>query len=103
VIGLFGLPTLEPRRTSFVHLREFERSGVTHSSVGSAISDAIEIEFASGSRLLILGAVDAALQWSLRWLMGGRNDSIPSGVRVWIATGSTDKRRGMNSLTLPVQ
>jgi transposase len=28
---------------------------------------------------------------------------IPSGVRVWITTGHTDMRRGMNSLALPVQ
>jgi transposase len=27
----------------------------------------------------------------------------PSGVRVWLATGVTDMRRGMNSLTLQVQ
>jgi transposase len=28
---------------------------------------------------------------------------VPSGVRVWIATGHTDMRRGMNSLALLVQ
>ena len=28
---------------------------------------------------------------------------VPSGVRVWLATGVTDMRRGMNSLTLQVQ
>ena len=28
---------------------------------------------------------------------------IPSGVRVWLATGSTDMRRGMNGLALQVQ
>ena len=28
---------------------------------------------------------------------------IPPGVRVWIATGHTDMRRGMNSLALLVQ
>lgn len=28
---------------------------------------------------------------------------IPSGVRVWIATGHTDLRRGMRSLALTVQ
>jgi transposase len=28
---------------------------------------------------------------------------IPSGVRVWIATGHTDMRRGMSSLALLVQ
>ena len=28
---------------------------------------------------------------------------IPSGVRVWIAAGHTDMRRGMNGLALQVQ
>jgi transposase len=28
---------------------------------------------------------------------------VPSGVRVWIATGHTDMRRGMNSLALQIQ
>jgi transposase len=28
---------------------------------------------------------------------------IPSGVRVWLAVGTTDMRRGMNSLAIQVQ
>ena len=28
---------------------------------------------------------------------------VPSGVRVWLATGITDMRRGMNTLALQVQ
>jgi len=28
---------------------------------------------------------------------------VPSGVRVWLASGVTDMRRGMNGLTLQVQ
>ncbi len=28
---------------------------------------------------------------------------VPSGVRVWLATGATDMRRGMDSLSLQVQ
>ena len=28
---------------------------------------------------------------------------VPSGVRVWVATGHTDMRRGMNGLALQVQ
>ena len=28
---------------------------------------------------------------------------VPSGVRVWLAVGHTDMRRGMNSLALLVQ
>lgn len=29
--------------------------------------------------------------------------ALPSGVRVWLATGATDMRRGMNGLALQVQ
>lgn len=28
---------------------------------------------------------------------------VPSGVRVWLATGATDMRRGMNGLSLQIQ
>jgi len=35
--------------------------------------------------------------------MDGCGDPIASGVRVWIATGHTDMRRGMNSLAVLVQ
>jgi transposase len=28
---------------------------------------------------------------------------VPSGVRVWLAVGRTDMRKGMNGLALPVQ
>ncbi len=28
---------------------------------------------------------------------------VPSGVRVWVATGATDIRKGMNGLALQVQ
>jgi transposase len=28
---------------------------------------------------------------------------VPSGVRIWLAAGHTDMRRGMNSLALQVQ
>ncbi len=29
--------------------------------------------------------------------------AVPSGVRVWVATGATDMRKGMNGLALQVQ
>ena len=29
--------------------------------------------------------------------------AVPAGVRVWLASGATDMRRGMNSLALQVQ
>jgi transposase len=34
---------------------------------------------------------------------GARMIPVPSGVRVWLATGRTDMRRGMNGLALQVQ
>ena len=44
------------------------------------------------------------------WVGGGRGQSsvgamilVPSGVRVWLAVGHTDMRRGMNSLAVQVQ
>jgi transposase len=44
------------------------------------------------------------------WVGGGRGQSVigamipvPSGMRVWLAVGHTDMRRGMNSLALQVQ
>ena len=51
-------------------------------------SQTIEIEFASGARMRIAGAADPATLTA-----GG----------VWIATGHTDMRRGMNALALLVQ
>jgi transposase len=43
------------------------------------------------------------------WSIAPRDDGTarmmlaPSGVRVWLATGATDMRRGMNGLALQVQ
>jgi len=66
----------------------------------------IEIEFATGARMRITGAVDAAAADG-RGCRTGRKSAamipIAWGVRVWIATGHTDMRRGMNTLALTVQ
>ncbi|MGZ9111498.1 MAG: IS66 family insertion sequence element accessory protein TnpB [Rhodoplanes sp.] len=37
---------------------------------------------------------------SRRWQ---RDDAFPTGVRVWVAAGHTDMRRGMRGLALQVQ
>jgi len=63
----------------------------------------IELEFGSGIQLRNL--------WGCRSGFGGGGDKgdaaamipISSGVRVWIATGHTDMRRGMQGLALQVQ
>ena len=47
------------------------------------------------------------LRWSRRrcgrWCGDDRMIPVPSGVRVWLATGPTDMRRGMNGLAIQVQ
>src|SRR6185437_967405 len=80
----------------FVPAMVVAASGATPVPNGPACSGAIEIEFAAGARIRITGAVDAATRTAAVI-------PIPSGVRVWIATGHTDMRRGMNSLALLVQ
>ena len=37
------------------------------------------------------------------WAFWVNDDPMPSGVRVWLATGHTDMRRGMPGLALQVQ
>ncbi len=37
------------------------------------------------------------------WTCWSGDDPVPSGVRVWLAVGRTDMRRGMNGLALQVQ
>ena len=59
----------------------------------------IEIDLGDGKRVCVDENVDAeALGRVFDVLI-----PIPSGVRVWIATGHTDMRRGMRSLALTVQ
>jgi IS66 Orf2 like protein len=42
------------------------------------------------------------LRWHVFWRCWSRHDSAP-GVRVWLATGHTDMRKGFASLSLQVQ
>jgi transposase len=43
------------------------------------------------------------LRWTGCWRFCRGDDPVPSGVRVWLAVGHTDMRRGMNSLAIQVQ
>jgi transposase len=66
---------------------------------------AIEIEFAGNARMRIPGSVSPALAAAV---VEGRGAGatmipVPSGVRVWLAVGRTDMRKGMNGLALQVQ
>jgi transposase len=62
----------------------------------------VEIEFAGNARAYpgldpgAVGGVD-------RQGIGAAMIPVPSGVRVWLAVGHTDMRRGMNSLAIQVQ
>ena len=97
-----GARSLVPTRTAS---RRADRPPevAAEAAIGPAgrCSGAIEIEFA-GVRMRITGSVPAA--WHGRGRGDGSGDDpIASGVRVWIATGHTDMRRGMNTLALLVQ
>ena len=67
----------------------------------------IEIEFAAGGRMRITGVVDAA---DCDGADEGADEGqaaamipVPSGARVWLATGHTDMRKGFDGLALMVQ
>jgi transposase len=63
---------------------------------------AIEIEFATGAHGRGgRGDGDGGRRGAGRW--SAAMIGVPAGIRVWIATGHTDMRRGMNSLALLVQ
>jgi len=86
----------------------FRRFGYAPEAVPAGIVDrgTIEIEFATGVRMRITGAVDTAALTAAGRGAGRRSAAmipVASGVRVWIATGHTDMRRGMNTLALQVQ
>ena len=63
----------------------------------------IEIEFAGSDADHRRGRRGDIKGRSRRWPVDDSMIPIASGVRVWIATGHTDMRRGMNSLALLVQ
>ena len=64
---------------------------------------AIEVEFAGKVRVRIPGSVPAALAAARGQGAVAAMIPVPSGVRVWLAVGHTDMRRGMNSLAFQVQ
>jgi hypothetical protein len=69
---------------------------------GSSVLPAIEIEFSGASRVRIPASVPAARGGGDRGFAPPMIP-VPSGVRVWLAVGRTDMRRGMNGLALQVQ
>ena len=66
-------------------------------------SGLIEIELADGGRVRISGAPDPAVVAAALRAAGRAMIPFPGGARVWLATGRTDMRKGMNGLALQVQ
>ena len=63
----------------------------------------MEIVTVTGQRIMVGADVDVLALARGRGGARGAMIPVPSGVRVWLATGVTDMRRGMNGLTLQVQ
>ena len=62
---------------------------------GDDCDSVVEVKFASGARMRIAAAVDPS--------MASAMIPVPSGVRVWLAAGHTDMRRGFDGLALMMQ
>ena len=67
------------------------------------ISGSVEIELKGGDRLRVEACVDAGLVVRIISALRRGMITFPPGVRVWLATGHTDMRRGFPSLALMVQ
>jgi transposase len=60
----------------------------------------IVIEIGKDRRVIVDAGVDAT---ALARVSGAAMILVAAGVRIWIASGHTDMRKGMNGLALPVQ
>ena len=63
----------------------------------------IEIEFGGNAQVRIPASVSPALAAAVVAALATTMIPVPSGVRVWLAVGRTDMRKGMNGLALQVQ
>jgi transposase len=77
--------------------------GPAGDGIAVPVVPAIEIEFAGNARVRIPASVSPALAGRCRGGAGAAMIPVPSGVRVWLAVGRTDMRKGMNGLALQVQ
>ena len=76
------------------------------SPAGTDKAGTIEVEFATGGRMRIIGPIEASVVIGAD--RGARQTAsamipVPSGARVWLATGHTDMRKGFDGLALLVQ
>ena len=63
----------------------------------------IEIALPGGVRVTVDREVDGSALARVLAVLAPATIPVPSGVRVWLATGVTALRRGMNTLALQVQ
>jgi transposase len=63
----------------------------------------VEIVTANGRRIIVGPGIEYRGSASARARPGAIMIPLPSGVRVWLATGYTDMRKGFASLSLQVQ
>ena len=75
----------------------------TANGVMSSAEPAIEIEFAGKGPRSHTGVGSGGIGGGRRQGSVAATIPIPSGVRMWLAVGHTDVRRGMNSLAVQVQ
>jgi hypothetical protein len=65
----------------------------------AVVAGVMEIEFVGGARLRISGAVEPAMvSAAVAALHAAMTIPIPSGTRVWLATGHTDMCKGFDGL-----
>ena len=70
---------------------------------GAVPAGRMEIALSDGSRVIVDREVDGEALGRGSFGSGAAMIPVPGGVRVWLATGVTDMRRGMNTLALQVQ
>ena len=96
---------MRARRLRRLHLQQSLSTARPPSPRTTPVSQGhpVEVVLVNGRRLVV--PVDVAPETLARLLpvVDGPMIAFPAGVRVWIAGGVTDMRRGMNTLALQVQ
>ena len=91
IVAAAATPAVGAPASSAVPGRRRRKSGI------------IEIELGGGRRIRVDRDVDAEASAARSGCVGSAMIPVPSGVRVWLATGHTDMRKGFPGLALMVQ
>ena len=99
----FGPEPISPQGEQSGFARVVVAAEVEPAVAATPTSGQMVIEIGKDRRVIVDAGVDAAAL--ARVLPGSGASMIPvaAGVRIWIATGHTDMRKGMNGLALLVQ